>query len=179
MQAKFIGVPGEEHDSIFMYGQDFPKGKSVTINTAFAQRKLHGHPHFQVTGEANDAEDAVIKDEFAKAADVFLKSEQDRLEAEQAAEVLQAKKNAAADEAVEAARHDTIETAIEFQKAVETPAIPVTADGTVIETALEFQKMTEGAPYGNGNGLGDSGSKEVEQSGSGGNRKRGRPATSK
>ena len=57
MKAKFIGVPGEHHDSINMWGQLFQLGKDVAVSnlSAAIQRKLQNHPHFKTTGgEAED-----------------------------------------------------------------------------------------------------------------------------
>ncbi len=47
MQIKFIGVPGEKHESISMYGHVFPLGKFVDVSGSFAIGKLKGHPHFE------------------------------------------------------------------------------------------------------------------------------------
>ena len=46
MLIKFIGVPGEEHDTIHMYGQDFPLGKPVEVTDPEAVKRLSRHPHF-------------------------------------------------------------------------------------------------------------------------------------
>lgn len=69
MKATFKGVPGERHDSIHMYGQDFPLGEAVTLTSETARRKLEHHPHFEVQGEPGDnADDAKIRSEFSGAA---------------------------------------------------------------------------------------------------------------
>lgn len=49
MKAKFIGVPGERHDSLTMYGLEFPLDKAVDVShlSATLQRKLSNHPHFK------------------------------------------------------------------------------------------------------------------------------------
>jgi len=73
MKATFIGVPGEDHESLLMYGQVFPKGKSITVQGKQAKSKLANHPHFKTEAEASDdVEDAQIKQEFAVAADAVL-----------------------------------------------------------------------------------------------------------
>lgn len=73
MKATFIGVPGEQHDSIYMYGQVFPLGKAVHVDNPLGQRKLSKHPHFTSTEEASDeVEDVQIKREFSGAAEAVL-----------------------------------------------------------------------------------------------------------
>lgn len=57
MKAKFVGVPGEKHDSINMWGQLFALGKEIAVThlSATIQRKLMNHPHFLTSGgEAED-----------------------------------------------------------------------------------------------------------------------------
>ena len=56
MKLKFIGVPGEAHATINMYGVTFPLGEVVTLDeadpkNATALRKLARHPHFAVVTE--------------------------------------------------------------------------------------------------------------------------------
>jgi hypothetical protein len=69
MKATFNGVPGEEHDSLYMYGQVFPKGKAVSVSSPLGARKLANHPHFTTSAEPKDeVEDAEIKREFTAAA---------------------------------------------------------------------------------------------------------------
>lgn len=46
MLVKFIGVPGEEHEAISMYGYHFPKGEAVDVTDPEAIRRLARHPHF-------------------------------------------------------------------------------------------------------------------------------------
>ncbi len=85
MKATFIGVPGEEHDTINMYGQEFPLGKAVRVESRQAMRKLQGHPHFKVEAEPSDnAEDATIRREFTAATDASLADVQARNAAEEA-----------------------------------------------------------------------------------------------
>ena len=57
MKARFLGVPGEHHDSINMWGQIFALGRDMAVShlSAVIQRKLKQHPHFKTTG--GDAED--------------------------------------------------------------------------------------------------------------------------
>jgi hypothetical protein len=73
MKATFKGVPGEDHQSVHMYGQDFPLGKAVEINSVQGRNKLANHPHFEVSGAPDDpVEDAKIKREFAGATEAAL-----------------------------------------------------------------------------------------------------------
>lgn len=85
MKATFTGVPGEQHASVHMYGQDFPLNEAVTLNNPMAKRKLANHPHFKVQEEASDnAEDAQIRREFSGATDAALaEKEAQRLQDEQ------------------------------------------------------------------------------------------------
>lgn len=85
MKATFKGVPGEQHASVHMYGQDFPLNQAVTLNNPMAKRKLLHHPHFEVQEEASDnAEDAQIKREFTGATEAALAEEEaKRLQDEQ------------------------------------------------------------------------------------------------
>jgi hypothetical protein len=46
MKFTFIGVPGESHQTIHMYGADMPLGEAVEVS-ALAARKLANHPHFK------------------------------------------------------------------------------------------------------------------------------------
>lgn len=46
MQFIFKGVPGESHDSLNMYGVEFPLGVPVNIDGEKAASKLANHPHF-------------------------------------------------------------------------------------------------------------------------------------
>lgn len=67
MKAKFTGVPGESHDTLSMYGQDFPRGEWVTVKSALGKVKLSKHPHFEWREDpADQAEDAVVKTEFTQ-----------------------------------------------------------------------------------------------------------------
>ena len=73
MKATFIGVPGEDHDALYMYGQVFPKGKAVSITSPLGMRKLANHPHFETTAEPKDeVEDVQIKREFSGAVEAAL-----------------------------------------------------------------------------------------------------------
>lgn len=68
MKATFIGVPGEQHDSILMYGQVFPLGEAVTVTSELGMRKLAKHPHFEAKADSADkAQDAVIEQELQTA----------------------------------------------------------------------------------------------------------------
>lgn len=83
MKIKFTGVPGEDLDTISMYGYDFPRGKFVEVQGAQAIGKLSRHPFFEAKDDpANAVEDAQIKREFTLAADQTLAP----IEAEKAAE---------------------------------------------------------------------------------------------
>ncbi len=46
MKFKFIGVPGEKHEELNMFGTVFPLGEAVEIEGKGAE-KLKGHPHFE------------------------------------------------------------------------------------------------------------------------------------
>lgn len=74
MKATFKGVPGEEHDSLTMYGQDFPLGKAVEVRSVQAQRKLARHPHFSVSDvpEDIDSRDTTSGPPTARTATGFL-----------------------------------------------------------------------------------------------------------
>ena len=54
MKFTFIGVPGEQHKSIHMYGVDMPLGEAVEVS-ALAARKLASHPHFMAEGPEDAA----------------------------------------------------------------------------------------------------------------------------
>lgn len=51
MKIRYLGTPGESHDSIHMYGIDLPLGEDIEVEDKFAIRKLSNHPHFEATGE--------------------------------------------------------------------------------------------------------------------------------
>jgi hypothetical protein len=73
MKIKYIGTPGEDHQSIHMYGTDFPLGKFVAVTDSLALRKLSNHPHFESHPEPSDVvEDAKIKNEFVAVASAAL-----------------------------------------------------------------------------------------------------------
>jgi hypothetical protein len=40
MKATFIGVPGEQHAQLHMYGQDFPLNQAVEIDNPQGRSKL-------------------------------------------------------------------------------------------------------------------------------------------
>jgi hypothetical protein len=68
MKATFIGVPGEEHASMHMYGQDFPLNQAVELNNPQARSKLARHPHFKVeSGPDDPKEDKRIEGDFKAA----------------------------------------------------------------------------------------------------------------
>jgi len=54
MKFKFIGVPGERHEALNMFGVLFPMGEAVEIDGKGAE-KLRGHPHFE-QAEGNSEE---------------------------------------------------------------------------------------------------------------------------
>lgn len=54
MKIKFIGVPGEMHESIVQYGYTFRLDKPVDVQDAFAIRKLKAHPHFEAEDDVSD-----------------------------------------------------------------------------------------------------------------------------
>lgn len=54
MKFTFIGVPGESHKTIHMYGTDMPLGEPVEVS-AVAARKLANHPHFMAEGPEDAA----------------------------------------------------------------------------------------------------------------------------
>lgn len=60
MDIKFIGVPGEKHESLSMYGYEFPLNKFVAVSGSFAIGKLKNHPHFEA--KPVEAEDVEVKD---------------------------------------------------------------------------------------------------------------------
>lgn len=61
MKATFKGVPGEKHDSIYMYGQNFPLNEAVEVNDPRAARKLASHPHFETDGDVPVLDDANVR----------------------------------------------------------------------------------------------------------------------
>ena len=61
MKFTFIGVPGEHHQSLHMYGVDMPLGEAVEVSD-LAARKLKNHPHFKAEA-AQDDEPAAEQDE--------------------------------------------------------------------------------------------------------------------
>ena len=54
MKFTFIGVPGESHKTIHMYGTDMPLGEPVEVSDV-AAKKLANHPHFEAVVEAEEA----------------------------------------------------------------------------------------------------------------------------
>lgn len=52
MKFKFIGVPGEKHEALSMYGVNFPLGEAVEIEGKGAE-KLKSHPHFEAVADGN------------------------------------------------------------------------------------------------------------------------------
>jgi hypothetical protein len=61
MKIKFKGVPGEQHESVFMYGHTFKKGEAVEVTDPVAQRKLANHPHFEADGEVPPVDDRNLR----------------------------------------------------------------------------------------------------------------------
>lgn len=69
MKVTFIGVPGEKHESMHMYGQDFPLNKAVDVTNPTAMRKLANHPHFKAEATAEDMKlDQQVSQDFMAAA---------------------------------------------------------------------------------------------------------------
>lgn len=56
MKFTFIGVPGEQHESLSMFGATFPLGESVEIEGDRAIAKLKAHPHFEVAAPDSEEE---------------------------------------------------------------------------------------------------------------------------
>lgn len=85
MKATFKGVPGEQHASVHMYGQDFPLGQAVEINNPQGRKKLANHPHFEVEGSPEDPQETKrIEGDFKGAANASLAEvEAQRLQDEQ------------------------------------------------------------------------------------------------
>ena len=74
MKIKFIGVPGERHDGLRMYGDYFPLGEFVNVTDKNTIKKLSNHAHFEVKPEKADLiEDAQVKGEFEAVIDSGLK----------------------------------------------------------------------------------------------------------
>lgn len=61
MKVTFKGVPGEKHESVYMYGQNFKQGEAVEVTDPVAQRKLARHPHFETDGDAPVVDDANLR----------------------------------------------------------------------------------------------------------------------
>jgi len=118
MQAKFIGVPGEDIDPIEMYGQTFYKGEWTDVPAGLATRKLQDHPHFESKFDKSEiAEDAKVKGEFEKLADAQLARAEEQQEQDEADAEEQAKINAKADEVADEGKADTvIDSADEYQR---------------------------------------------------------------
>lgn len=87
MKATFKGVPGEEHESINMYGQTFKKGEAVDVNDPRAIAKLRNHPHFDVEESEEDRKlNEQVKREFAAAATAgLMEAQANAIRREQAA----------------------------------------------------------------------------------------------
>lgn len=85
MKATFIGVPGEQHASVHMYGQDFPLNEAVEIDNPQGRSKLARHPHFKVEGNPDDPKQSKqIEGDFKGAANASLAEvEAQRLQDEQ------------------------------------------------------------------------------------------------
>ncbi len=66
MKFKFIGVPGEKHEELNMFGTVFPLGEAVEI-TGKGAEKLKSHPHFQSVGEGEKAEAPTVEELAEKA----------------------------------------------------------------------------------------------------------------
>lgn len=137
MKATFIGVPGEKHDSIHMYGQDFPLNKAVEVNTLMARRKLANHPHFKTEGQTSDSrEDASIKREFSGATEASLADAQARQAEEQQRAVEASDLNRPSTAVSPADRVEALRSAQEYQERVERgPAVPGATETTTQENA--------------------------------------------
>jgi len=179
MKARFIGVPGEQHPGLTMYGTYYPLNKWMPVTDKTAKTKLGNHPHFEADAKDEDIEDAKIKGELEAALSPVLQAAEQEAEAHRQAETDQAARNAENERLQDQIREvQSIDTAEEFQRVTQTaPAVvagPVEAD-----TALEFQQATQypsGAAYGNTERLGDSDAGETASAGAGRARKPGRPA---
>lgn len=51
MKFVFIGVPGESHESLTMYGVTFEAGVPAEVEDERYIAKLANHPHFSAVGE--------------------------------------------------------------------------------------------------------------------------------
>lgn len=164
MKATFTGVPGEQHDSVHMYGQDFPLNKAVTVNTSVARRKLANHPHFKVQAEKSDeADDAQIKREFTGAAEAGLAdAEAQRLaDEERAREASIASRTPAP--APQEQTPEPMRSAQEYQQRMETGPVGTSAAmPDTIRSAAEYQALETagGVPR---TGQGDVGTTEAAQ----------------
>jgi hypothetical protein len=54
MKITFIGVPGEHHDSVSMYGHTFHLGRALDVTEPLVIRKLKNHPHFAAVDDVTD-----------------------------------------------------------------------------------------------------------------------------
>lgn len=61
-KVKFIGVPGEKHDELKMFGVTLPLGKFVPVTDQYAISVFKDHPHFEFQAEGNDATDVDFKE---------------------------------------------------------------------------------------------------------------------
>lgn len=66
MKFKFIGVPGERHESLNMFGVVFPLGEAVEIEGKGAE-KLKSHPHFEAVEDGGHAGGADVTSEESAA----------------------------------------------------------------------------------------------------------------
>lgn len=85
MKVKFTGVPGEKHESVFMYGQSFPLDEEVEVTNPTAIAKLRNHPHFESTPTDEDKKlDEQVRTEFAAAAQAgFMQAHTDAIRRQQ------------------------------------------------------------------------------------------------
>ncbi len=51
MQFVFLGVPGESHESLTMYGVNFERGVPAEVADSKHAAKLMNHPHFAAVAE--------------------------------------------------------------------------------------------------------------------------------
>lgn len=58
MKFEFIGVPGESHETLTMYGVTFTIGVPAEMEDERYVTKLANHPHFRAVAEAKPDDEA-------------------------------------------------------------------------------------------------------------------------
>lgn len=173
MKVKFTGVPGEKHESVFMYGQTFPLNEEVDVTNPIAVSKLRNHPHFESTPSEEDKQlDEQVRREYAAAAQAGL------MEAQGNAIRRQAGPAAAPAPTAPPAEPNLrpLRSATEYQQVVEGAGV-----GTDLRTALrpeEQQANTDAKETSDGTAdgqrTGDKDSAQAARAGSGGTGQAGR-----